>query len=162
MNIHSTIFEAVINFLKEDEWSFSQIQIEKEPVLVLEFEGESGQWMCYATVKEDQEQIIFYSELPVKAPNNKWQRVVEFLTRANYGLTIGNFEMDLDSGKILYKTSIDIEGNGPNSALIKSLVYANISTTDKYLPGIMSVIYTDVSPTEAIAQIENIARTPIQ
>jgi len=35
--------------------------------------------------------------------------VNEFLTRANYGLNIGNFEMDFQDGEIRFKTAIDVE-----------------------------------------------------
>jgi hypothetical protein len=34
------------------------------------------------------------------------------------------------------------------------LVYANVTMMDEYLPGIMSVIDGEVSPVDAIAQIE--------
>jgi len=43
----------------------------------------------------------------------------KFLTRANYGMMIGNFEMDFTDGEIRYKTSIDVEGDKLSSALIK-------------------------------------------
>jgi hypothetical protein len=69
-------------------------------------------------------------------------------------MIIGNFEMDFEDGEIRYKTSIDVEGDSLSSALIKRLVYANVMMMDAYLPGIMSVIYGDVSPEDAITQIE--------
>lgn len=33
------------------------------------------------------------------------KRTAEFLTRANYGLVFGNFEMDMHDGEIRYKPS---------------------------------------------------------
>jgi hypothetical protein len=42
-----------------------------------------------------------------------------------------------------------------SSALSKRLVYTNVLMMDKYLPGIMAVIYGGVSPEQAIAQVEN-------
>jgi hypothetical protein len=52
------------------------------------------------------------------------------------------------------KTSIDVEGDRLSAALIKQVVYTNVTMMDEYLPGILSVIYGNVSPAEAIAQIE--------
>jgi hypothetical protein len=89
------------------------------------------------------------------APADKRSAMAEFLPRANYGLTIGNFEMDFDSGEIHYKTGIDVEGDRLSTALVRQLVYANVAIVDRYLPGIMAVIYGNVSPMEAIAQIES-------
>jgi len=97
---------------------------------------------------------FLYSICPIRAPEDKRPAVAEFLTRANYGLLIGNFEMDFEDGEIRYKTSIDVEGDRLSPALLRQLTYANVVTMDRYLPGIMSVIYGNVTPVEAIAQIE--------
>ncbi len=40
-------------------------------------------------------------------------------------------------------------------ALVRQLVYANVMIMDQYLPGIMAVIYGNVSPIEAVAQVES-------
>ena len=42
------------------------------------------------------------------------------------------------------------------SALIKQLVYANVLTMDRYLPGIMAIIYSDTPPIDAINDIEGV------
>jgi hypothetical protein len=52
-------------------------------------------------------------------------------------------------GKFATKPSIDVDGDILSSALIKRLVYANVTMMDEYLPGIMSVIYGDVEPKDA-------------
>ncbi len=69
-------------------------------------------------------------------------------------MIVGNFELDFTDGEISYKTSIDVEGDRLSFALIQRVVYANVTMMDEYLPGMMSVIYGNVSPEEAIAQIE--------
>jgi hypothetical protein len=146
------ILDTVISFLEQDGWPFTQF--EGQPVLQLGFRGDNGQWNCYAQAREEQTQFLFYSVCPVNAPEERRLDVAEFLTRANYGLFIGNFELDLDDGEIRYKTSIDVEGDRLSVALVQQLVYANAFTMDRYLPGIMGVIYGDASPAEAIAGIE--------
>jgi hypothetical protein len=145
--------EAMVNFFTEDDWPFTKIK--GEPVLLTAFQGQNGKWTCYAKAREEQEQFIFYSICSINAPGNKRLAVAEFLTRANTGMIIGNFELDFASGEICYKTSIDVKGDLLSSALIKQLVYANVSMMDKYLPGIKSVIDGDVEPKDAIAQIES-------
>ena len=146
-------FEEIVNFFEEDGWPF--VQIEGEPLLQMVFQGENGKWTCYAKARDDQEQFVFYSVCPINAPDSKRLAVTEFLTRANSGMIIGNFEMDFEDGEIRYKTSIDVEDDSLSSAVIKRLVYANVMMMDAYLPGIMSVIYGDVTPLDAIAQIES-------
>ncbi|MBD2534950.1 YbjN domain-containing protein [Nostoc flagelliforme FACHB-838] len=146
------IFEEVVNFFKADGWPF--IQLVEQPALQIAFQGENGQWTCYARVRTEQQQFVFYSISPVNAPEDKRLAIAEFLTRANSGMIIGNFELDFADGEISYKTSIDVEGDRLSSALIQRVVYANVTMMDEYLPGILSVIYGNLSPEEAIAQIE--------
>ncbi len=69
-------------------------------------------------------------------------------------MIIGNFELDFTDGEIRYKTSIDVEGDRLTSALIRQLVYANVTMMDEYLPGIKAVVEGELSPEDAIAKIE--------
>jgi hypothetical protein len=146
------ILDAVIRFFHEDDWSF--VQIEDRSALQLGFQGDNGQWPCYVESREEFKQFTFYSVCPVNVPEEKRFAMAEFLTRANYGLVIGNFEMDMDDGEILYKTSIDVQGDELSPSLVRNAVYVNVTMMDRYLPGIMSVVYGSSSPAEAIAQVE--------
>ncbi|MCL6450717.1 MAG: YbjN domain-containing protein [Acetobacteraceae bacterium] len=146
------IYNAVLKFLREDNWRFSEI--EGMPAIRLGMSGRNGNWLCYGHAREEQQQFVFYSVCAVKVPEEKRQAMAEFLTRANYGMVIGNFEMDFSDGEIRCKTSIDVEGERLTSALIKPLIYANVAMMDRYLPGINAVIYGGVSPKEAVAQVE--------
>ncbi len=146
------MFQTVINFFTQDDWSFTRIQGEQG--LRLGFQGDNGTWNCYAQTREDLEQFVFYSICPIHAPESRRSAAAEFITRANYNLIVGNFEMDFTDGEIRYKTSIDINPNQLIADTLKRLVYANVMTMDEYLPGIIAVIEQDVSPEVAIAQIE--------
>ncbi len=146
------IFQAIINFFTQDDWVFTKIKGELS--LNLAFQGDNGTWKCYAKAREKQQQFVFYSICPISAPESKRMAIAEFITRANYGMMIGNFELDFSDGEIRYKTGIDVEGDRLTSALIKQLVYANVTMMDEYLPGIMAVIENDVFPEDAISQIE--------
>jgi hypothetical protein len=148
----SHLMDTMIAFFEEDEWPYTIV--EEGSVLGIVFQGQHGQWTCYAQAREPQQQFVFYSVCPVNAPQSKRNAMMAFLTRANYGLVIGNFEMDLEDGEIRYKTSIDVEGTELVAPLMKPVVYANVMMMDQYLPGIMSIIYSDVSPEQAIAQVE--------
>lgn len=148
----STIYDVMMQFFKEDDWKYRQL--EDATILQLGFSGDNGSWMCYAQAQNEKERFIFYSLMESKVPENKRHAVAEFLTRANYGMIIGSFEMDLRDGEVRFKTSIDVEGGQLTTKMVKTLVYTNVLMMDRYLPGIMSVIYANVTPEAAIAQIE--------
>lgn len=146
------IFNVLIEFFEEDGWEFQWV--EDAPVLSMGFSGHNGKWLCYAQARELEEQVVFYSVLSVNAPEEKRAKVAEFITRVNYGMVIGNFELDYEDGEIRYKTSIDVEGTELGASMVKQLVYANLVITDRYLPGIMRVLYSNESPVDVLDSIE--------
>ena len=147
-----TLLETLIEFFEEDDWPFTRLD---DPALLrLAFQGDNGRWTCYAQVREEAQEFIFYSLCPVIAPEDQRSQMAEFITRANYGLIIGNFEMDFTDGEIRYKTSIDVEGDLLSQSLVKRLVYTNVTLMDKYLPGIIAVVEKGISPAAAITQVE--------
>lgn len=148
----SPLANVVTEFFTQDEWPF--VTMEEGTAYKVNFQGDNGQWVCYVQTWEDQQQVAFYSICPLKVPETKLLPVAEFLTRANYGLIIGNFELDFSDGEARYKTSIDIEGGTLTPEIVKQMVYANVIMMDRYLPGLMSVIYGETSPSEAVAQSE--------
>jgi hypothetical protein len=148
----TSILQAIINFFTKDDWGFTKIK--GEPVLQLLFQGQNSQWTCYAKAREELSQFVFYSICPANVPESKRLVMAEFVTRANSGMIIGNFELDFTDGEIRYKTSIDVSGDNLSLAIIKNLVYSNVMMMDEYLPGIIAVIETGVEPESAIAQVE--------
>jgi hypothetical protein len=146
------IYEAVTAYLEADGWPYEKI--ENETVARVLFQGENAQFACFAQAREDQQQFVFYSLCPITIPEHKRPEIAEFITRANYDMVIGNFEMDLDDGEVRFKTSIDVEDTELSPPLLKPLLYANVLMMDQYLPGLMAVIYADKSPVDAIADVE--------
>ena len=119
------------------------------------FRGDNAQFACFAQAREEQQQFVFYSICPVAVPEHKRPEIAEFITRANFDMVIGNFELDYEDGEVRFKTSIDVEGADLLSTLIKPILYANVLMMDQYLPGMMGVIYADKTPADAVAQVED-------
>ena len=146
-------FKTLGEFLDEDGWYPQQ----REDALVYQmgFAGRSGRFTVYAIVRDDLEQLLLYAIAPNNVPEDKRRDAAEFITRANYGLRIGNFEMDFSDGEIRYKSSLDFEDEVLSPALIKNAIYPAVQTMDRYFPGLMSVIFAGKTPVDAIAEIEN-------
>ena len=147
------ILDAVKEFFTKDEWPYSEL--DNKPVLRTGFNGNSGQWTCYAQDRTEQEQFVFYSVFPIKTPEDKLYSVAEFITRANYGMVIGNFELDFSDGEVRYKTSMDVEEQELTQGLIHHMVYANVLTMDRYFNGFMKVIYSGTLPEDAVREVED-------
>ena len=94
------LYEAMRRFFEEEDWKF--VEIEGQTALKLGCTGENGEWTCYAQIKEEPGRFLFYSVLAVKVPEAKRAPVAEFITRANYGMVLGNFEMYIHGHQLLY------------------------------------------------------------
>ena len=146
------IFEVVEQFFIEDEWYY--VRLNGQTLLQANFSAKNGRLNCFAQTNEEQFIFFFYTICPVNVAEDRRMLAAEFLTRANYGLKVGNFEMDMDDGEVRFKTSIDVEKAELSRVLVSNLVYANVWSMDRYLPGILSVIYGSETPQQAIEKIE--------
>ncbi|RME60536.1 hypothetical protein D6779_02000 [Candidatus Parcubacteria bacterium] len=139
------------------KWTYFEKKRDHKFILFMIVKGKGDYDLNFiADIQDDEEQVIFYSMIDDKAPEERRQAVAEFLTRANYGLRIGNFEMDFNDGEIRYKTSLDITNLNPDQVtdeMIAVLVTANLQTMNRYYPGIKKVI-DGKEPAACIAEIE--------
>ncbi len=149
------VFASVYQFLLAEGWDNVLVDDEDEqPKLRMRYRGQHGEWDCLAVVREETAQFVFYSLCPVHVLEAKRQAMVEFVTRANHDMVIGNFEFHCDGDRVRFKTSIDVEGTKATQALIRPVIHTNVLMMDQYLPGIMAVLYADKPPAEAIALVE--------
>lgn len=147
------ILDACKRFFESDDWPFEEH--DELPMLKTGFKGSNGNYSCYFQERAAQDQLVFYSLCPLSVPEERRADVAEFINRANYGMVIGNFEMDYSDGEVRFKTSADVEGVELTPTFMKNILYANVVMIDRYFPGLMQVIYSGVAATEAIRQIED-------
>ena len=140
------------SFLQEDGWNPQFIE-EKEAYKI-NFKSEHGIGIAYAQILTDLEQFLFYVMMPFKIPEESLNIISEFITRANYGLRVGNFEMDYEDGEVRYKTCIDFGGETLTKGYIKNNAYPALKTMERYIPGFLSVVYGGKNPKDALAVLE--------
>jgi hypothetical protein len=146
------ILDACQQFLESDDWPFQEHP--EQSVLSTRFKGRNGEFGCGFQEREQQQQVVFYTFYQTPVPEDRRATVAEFITRANCGMIVGNFEMDWSDGALRYKTSADVQGIELSDLFIQNLVYANILTMDRYLPGLEEVVSGQAEPEQAIRMIE--------
>lgn len=139
-------------YLEGSGWDVEQHP--DEPLLRTVAEAPAGVWTCYVKARADEEQLVFYSVAPRKAPETTRAAVGEFLHRVNYGTIIGNFELDCDDGEIRFKTSIDVEGEALTDVQLEQLTTFNVRSMGRYLALVDQVMDGVVSPLDAIARVD--------
>jgi Uncharacterized conserved protein len=149
MNMNFAI-TALIEFFKAHDWDYKEDN--GRPVIYTGVNGENAQLRCLASAGENNEHLVFISIFPVQAPPKKRARCAELLTRINYDLIHGCFEMDFEDGEIRFRTSIGALDLPIAPKQVEHLIFTNLSTMDRYIAPIMRVLYTSERPDDALYQ----------
>ena len=126
----------------------------------LGFAGDSGCFLGYVDIDEEQRTLYIRTLAPVKVPSSKRQEVAELLMRANPRLVLGNFDLNMDSGVIAYKTSAMLGDSSLHDDIIGHLLYANWYAMDRYFPAMNMVLFGNISPKKAIGKVKEGRRPP--
>ena len=145
------------DFLEEDEWK--PRRMENKYSFIMNYTGENGDYRCYTILRVELEEFLFYIVAPVRVPSEDRPAVAEYVNRANYGLRIGNFELDYADGEVRFKSSINFEGETLTKGILRNAIYPAIHTLDRYLPGLLRVSFGGTTPVEAIEEIESPSET---
>ncbi len=78
------------------------------------------------------------------------QRTAEYLTRANYDLKNGCFEMDWRDGEVRYRIYEDCDGMRLSQKVVRNGIASLALTFERYSQGLLNVIFGNQTPEEAI------------
>lgn len=148
-----SIMDVVLRFFQEDQWNYQQI--DKKPIVRAGFRGEHGTWVCFARADEENQRFLFHSTMGLNIPPQYRSAVAEYITRVNFGLPLGNFEMDFDTGDVRFKTSVETPDGGLTIGMVRALAYANVRSMDRYFSGVLAVVHGGLSPEAALARAES-------
>jgi hypothetical protein len=90
----------------------------------------------------------------IKVPVGCRQSVAETITRANFGLKVGKFEMDFEDGELRFQASTILPDDHLPDEITSRLITTVLAMIDGYLPAVMSVIFANEPPQEAIRRAE--------
>ena len=103
----------------------------------------AGAWQCLVLLKQDNRgrcSVGFYSTLPVKAPQSLRTQTALYLMCLNNARVCGNFELDLQTGDIHFKTYTDFEPHSFSERTIERNMLVNISTMQEHMPRLLKMI----------------------
>lgn len=149
------MWETMVAFFEEADWE-CHVDDASDPMMIeAEYEdADVGAWTCYALARVSQEQCLFYSQCPIQVGRDRWLAVADFLMRVNYGMPMGNFEINMDDGDIRLKTGVDVEGDRLSPALFQGIVQANLAMMTRYLSGIVKVGLEEADPKAVFEAID--------
>jgi hypothetical protein len=112
---------------------------EERGLFRMAFDGKHGDIRVLIIVEESMIQV--FTHPANKVPENYRQSIAEAITRANYGLKLGNFEMDYEDGELRYQVALPIDGELPVDDVLDHILYVGGAMVDRYIPAFLSIIY---------------------
>lgn len=149
------IASAINEFLVNDNWKFS---FEEEYGIFrfgLSLKGRMKKVDYVIDVKNNNYLVYAISPIGVDSEDSDMMaKMAEFICRVNYGVTNGNFEFDMNSGQIQYKSYIDCADIIPSDTMIRNSINCPAIMFDQYGIGILAIIFGDVTVKEALDKCE--------
>lgn len=144
--------EFIEAFLKTEEITFEKLT---DGRFTCNFTGKNASYSVYVSFDDDLEYLVVYTNCGVNIPENMRGKAAEFLTRANYGMRIGCFEMDFNDGEVRFRTSINSKDSEITNEIMNRKFYTCIGVMDGYYTGLMKVVFGDADPEDTIDEIED-------
>jgi hypothetical protein len=116
--------------------------------------GEVGTYRIFARVDAHDSLFQVFGNSPVRVPQGSRPAVAETVMRANFGLKVGKFEMDFDDGELRFQAAQILPGDDLDDKTIQRLIGTTMSMLNVYLPAILSVIYGNELPQDAVRHAE--------
>lgn len=150
------IRESLENYLKKNRWQYN-VDEEKNAIVMNMGLKKSKLQECGLLIYLRENYYIVYATTEIRAGEDCRDKVADYLSRANYGLRWGNFEIDMSDGEIRYKVLVDCGKDCdcmPSDSVIEHSLYYPISTMEKYGDNLLAVMFGFMTPTEAIEKAE--------
>ena len=103
---------------------------------------------------DDPREVTLYVYLPNVVPEKQRHVVMEYLTRVNYHLPMGHFEMGLDSGKLRFVTGQIMEGTDLSAKVLLILMRNALDRVETFFPGVLRIVHGQLHSIAALTEIE--------
>ncbi|MDC0748862.1 tetratricopeptide repeat protein [Polyangium mundeleinium] len=108
-------------------------------------------------LSEELERVVVYVIFEPKAKKELRTELAEFVTRANFGMGDGNFEMDFDDGSVRFKIALDYTEEPLSPLLVRNMIFDAMDTTEVYADAIARVIAGKAKAKTAVRAAEKAA-----
>jgi hypothetical protein len=144
-----TPFEVLVHHFESNEFRFHADPGAKSVQLFVA--GDCAIYNCRLQLTHDGDLIQVCLHYPVVARDPQIRPLVaEALARANHGMSLGRFDIDLDSGDIHFQIGQVIRGHSLDDEIIGGVFSLSLANADRYFPAIMRVMFAGHTPTDAV------------
>lgn len=146
------LLAAIERMLKDEELE-GQLAPELSGVR-LGFSGDNGNFLCFARADEEEHRAVFLALAPFTVAPDRRADMAMLLTRANFGLPEGCFELDLDDGELRFRTAAHFADGPIEPSVLAASMWGAVAVMDRYLPALMATAQQGLAAEKAIALVE--------
>lgn len=146
------ITKALIAYFNEQKLKFEYMPEKK--IISSSFSIRNKVGMVNELIVVRNDGYTVYAGIDLHADEATRAAMAEYLTRANYGLRIGNFELDYADGEIRYKVHMECGETIPDEACIEKSIFVPLAMIERYGNGIGEILFGSITPEEAVRMAE--------
>lgn len=125
-----------------------------QPRFRLGFRLDNGQCILKIQASERSDAVLIHTTYPFNVPENQIQRIATLLVYVNWGLLLGNMEMDPRDGELRFRVSIPVEDSDVTMQQIKRMVGVSLAMVDRYFTAVTGTIFGNGDPVELVRKCE--------
>lgn len=149
-NYSRDIAAAVEEFMQEDDMHYTFHEGSGVFQFGMKISGKLHTLSCAVDVGMDDYQVFGICPVGVETEDREMlQNMALFLSRVNYSLKNGSFQLDCSDGEIRYHVYADCDGGVPSAKQIRNSITVTCMMVSRYAAGITGIIYSGLNPEEA-------------
>lgn len=153
MSYSKQIANLVISYLESQDLNY---EFDQEDGIIRFPISVSGKLKVirYAIGIWDSDYAVF-ATIQLNADEDVRGEIAEFMTRVNYSIKFGNFEMDYRDGEIRFRMCVDCEDCMPSQTVVKNSILIPMAMYRNYGDALLTVLFGIKTAEEALKGLED-------
>ncbi len=152
----SLAFQQLTQLMDEQDYRYRQRG--EEETISADFKTRVAAYHVVMKVETEFEMFQIFGYAPVVMPEGARRAIAEAVTRANYGLRVGKFELDMNDGELRYQVAHILTGGNLDPVVADRCIGTTMAMLDHYFPAMLSIAFGNEPAEEAIMFAEFGAR----
>jgi hypothetical protein len=149
----SPSFQALIDYIESKNFNHTPYPEEKR--VTLSMSGKNAHFRFTARITNEDDYLQVTANYPFSVREEKLRSsTAELITRANYCMPLGKFEMDMADGEVRFHLTHVIGELGLTSEMIEKHFMTAYFTMDRYFPAFMQHLHAGYTPEDAVFHAE--------
>ena len=134
----SALLSAVCQAFDQSGWKYREVH--DRGVVEADFEAHHTKLRLHAQAFPEINAVSVVAQTAFAVPASRAGIVAELLMRINETLTVGNFEMQWDAGRVLFRATNIFPEHGVDPKIIAGLVHSAVAEVDRITPFVSIVL----------------------